>query len=689
MATTTTNEDSGGEVSIINGNQECDKQEQQRLLATALGLLEPDPASSREHVGDDACGTATTTTTAAVSPLSSVWAKMHPLIELPKQGWESQLASKSCNGQRLPSSSFVFPVSSFPPLANFDVTIQCHAIIVSKQQTHKILKRLNNKGVMIKHRPRLRVVFDITDNELAIAVRNEVTTTSAEAAAAAAELRKIVLKYPVIPDRKTDSENDHTSEEEEKKMKSYVQSLLVDKKLDLPYDSKSNSTSLSGQILKIVGWTTHTISLSYEDWTADEVLKRLLPNTCEIPSSMEQIGHIAHLNLRDELLPYKYIIGKVLLDKNSGRLKTIVNKVGTIETEYRTFGMEVIAGDSEDGWSEVVVKEEGYSYSLDFQRVYWNSRLGREHRRIVQLIRQDHKSKIFRQATTTSSNKAKEQDENSTATLRTGSLSPQIRTIVADMMAGIGPFAIPLTATTKPSQRDKRMKNEELPHPESGKDKNKISDRKDQNDGIVVYANDLNPESFKYLVINADKNHCDTTNKKLHTFNMDARQFCHKLQDEGIDVDHFIMNLPKTALEFLDSFRGYNVNTVASTLSTETGKDSCIDDVWPMKVRSLPRIHVHCFASKDPVESKKEIWSRCETALGCPLDETDDEVMITEVRDIAPTKNMYCVSFRLPSEVQTLPRIVLGNNTESPNKIDETAVSSSSSPERKRTKLSL
>ena len=36
---------------------------------------------------------------------------------------------------------------------------------------------------------------------------------------------------------------------------------------------------------------------------------------------------MAHLNLREELLPYKRVIGKVLLDKNSPRIRTIVNKV--------------------------------------------------------------------------------------------------------------------------------------------------------------------------------------------------------------------------------------------------------------------------------------------------------------------------------------------------------------------------
>lgn len=45
-----------------------------------------------------------------------------------------------------------------------------------------------------------------------------------------------------------------------------------------------------------------------------------------MPSAYEMVGHIAHLNLRDEQLPWKYIIGQVLLDKNPP-IKTVVNKV--------------------------------------------------------------------------------------------------------------------------------------------------------------------------------------------------------------------------------------------------------------------------------------------------------------------------------------------------------------------------
>ena len=55
------------------------------------------------------------------------------------------------------------------------------------------------------------------------------------------------------------------------------------------------------------------------------------------------------MNLRDELLKYKYIIGQVILDKNKAQLKTVVNKLGSIHSVFRTFDMEVIAGIRSEG----------------------------------------------------------------------------------------------------------------------------------------------------------------------------------------------------------------------------------------------------------------------------------------------------------------------------------------------------
>ena len=57
--------------------------------------------------------------------------------------------------------------------------------------------------------------------------------------------------------------------------------------------------------------TMFDLVLGYEHWTADQVLRALLPvQITEVPSSFETIGHIAHVNLRDAHLEYKEIIGE-------------------------------------------------------------------------------------------------------------------------------------------------------------------------------------------------------------------------------------------------------------------------------------------------------------------------------------------------------------------------------------------
>jgi len=50
--------------------------------------------------------------------------------------------------------------------------------------------------------------------------------------------------------------------------------------------------------------TTTCCGFSYDHFSHDQVLTQLLPKGVTVPTSFETIGHIAHLNLRDDTLPY-------------------------------------------------------------------------------------------------------------------------------------------------------------------------------------------------------------------------------------------------------------------------------------------------------------------------------------------------------------------------------------------------
>mmetsp|Transcript_9405 Transcript_9405/g.11603 ORF Transcript_9405/g.11603 Transcript_9405/m.11603 type:complete len:225 (+) Transcript_9405:1049-1723(+) len=183
-------------------------------------------------------------------------------------------------------------------------------------------------------------------------------------------------------------------------------------------------------------------------------------------------------------------------------------------------------------------------------------------------------------------------------------------------MAGVGPFAVPLSS---------------------------------QYDDVVVHANDLNPKSFHYLKVNAALNKCGS---QLIPYNMDGRAFVRRLEDDNVAYDFVIMNLPAIAIEFLDVFRGWRPpSSSRDGRKKEEGGDDDDDVVMPL-------INVHCFCEKSDVEGKEAV-ERCERALGCGLSASEDELVVRIVRDVSPTKNMLCVSFRLPKKVLGLERIEL------------------------------
>lgn len=125
-------------------------------------------------------------------------------------------------------------------------------------------------------------------------------------------------------------------------------------------------------------------------------------------------------------------------------------------------------------------------------------------------------------------------------------------------------------------------------------------------------------------------------------------------------ISHFVMNLPGSATCFLHHFKGlYHGRKDLFVPRTET---------------KLPMVHVHCFAAKNAGmhtatfqggmltedEILDEILARVEGEIGVKFRvgdaEKEGEAEVLDVRDVAPNKRMFCVSFRVPPEVAFVPR---------------------------------
>ena len=127
----------------------------------------------------------------------------------------------------------------------------------------------------------------------------------------------------------------------------------------------------------------YELSTTYDDFNAEEVLRKLIDIEQDPPSSFETIGHIAHMNLRDEFIQYKNLIGEVILDKNP-HIRTVVTKVGVLSNEFRTFPMEIIASRDDDESLIANVNERRMKLRIDYRNCYWNSRLATERERLMQ-----------------------------------------------------------------------------------------------------------------------------------------------------------------------------------------------------------------------------------------------------------------------------------------------------------------
>ncbi|XP_054305210.2 tRNA (guanine(37)-N1)-methyltransferase isoform X4 [Pongo pygmaeus] len=304
--------------------------------------------------------------------------------------------------------------------------------------------------------------------------------------------------------------------------------------------------------------STYNLELTYENFKSEEILRAVLPEGQEVTSGFSRVGHIAHLNLRDHQLPFKHLIGQVMIDKNPG-ITSAVNKINNIDNMYRNFQMEVLSGEQN---MMTKVRENNYTYEFDFSKVYWNPRLSTEHSRITELLKPGD--------------------------------------VLFDVFAGVGPFAIPVA-----------KKN------------------------CTVFANDLNPESHKWLLYNCKLNKVD---QKVKVFNLDGKDFLQGpvkeelMQLLGLSKErkpsvHVVMNLPAKAIEFLSAFKW-------------------LLDGQPCSSEFLPIVHCYSF-SKD-ANPAEDVRQRAGAMLGISLEACSS---VHLVRNVAPNKEMLCITFQIPAAV--------------------------------------
>ncbi len=109
-------------------------------------------------------------------------------------------------------------------------------------------------------------------------------------------------------------------------------------------------------------------------------LQESLPETVinKISNHFRTIGDIAIVSIPPELSDYKRAISESLI-ANRRDIKTVLNKVSKLDGDRRVASFEVLAGKD----TVTVHKELGYLYHLDVTKVFFNSSLSYERRRIA------------------------------------------------------------------------------------------------------------------------------------------------------------------------------------------------------------------------------------------------------------------------------------------------------------------
>jgi tRNA (guanine37-N1)-methyltransferase len=364
--------------------------------------------------------------------------------------------------------------------------------------------------------------------------------------------------------------------------------------------------------------TSFPVSFQYHQFTASFLLNQLLPvEVHPVPTAFEMVGHVAHLNLRAPHLPYRFLIGEVLLE-TLPIVETVIQKVGEVTGPYRTFDYELLAGRN---CTQVHLTESGVSLQFDLQNVYWCSRLSEERQRLL-------KEEIF--AIT-------HEQEN---------LHCRKAIVLADVFCGVGALLLQAALQAEHGDRVEVWANDWNPHATAALRANAL-------------ANGVTDEQLT-RVTTQDAYNClmdlgagwalatttvpsATSPPPLSTLRRSGRRRRRPMSSASVArrPDHVVMNFPLEAPQFLGALR------------------------WWTPEDHSTRFHVYTFARETDDRSVEAVavdWiahnllprptAEGSTGRQAELDEDYQcRIRTHVVRDVAPGKVVVCVSFSVTAKL--------------------------------------
>ncbi|KYN98431.1 met-10+ like protein, putative [Plasmodium reichenowi] len=430
------------------------------------------------------------------------------------------------------------------------------------------------------------------------------------------------------------------------------------------------------------------LEFGYDNMNTSEILRKIFPSINEIIHKFEIIGHIAHLNFCDKLESCKKIIAEIILDKNKS-IKTVINKKDILNNTHRTFNIELLAGENN---YVTQLKENNIRVKLNYELIYWNSKLKKERDRIYNLVKDnsiiidvfggvgifslslskksclcfsndinEHAYKYMNINISMNKNKniltynmdGREfleklfnlkifSKNNNVLTLYINDQNQ--KNISLDVLNSKNHI---LTGNDKNKSKNKNKNKNHIQNNNTCEKENNISDRKcpyihnDNNQRNITCDHNNDQRNITCDNNNNNNNINVSGNNSIHQYaDMYEHKFKYqKIREENIDnskneenhkIDinlniyediHILMNLPQTALEFLNVFKKYKKE----------------------KNDELRNVFIHCYYFAKP----EFFYEHAEKNILLHFNQLPKDIKITEIRKVSPSKLMYVVEFNL------------------------------------------